>query len=71
MTLNYERYLAMKSTRRFLMALMNPKDTPKVPLKIRKEARRLLKHYPEEYHMDTVAKDCPTIFGKDWRDDYK
>lgn len=71
MTLNYERYLAVKSTRRFLFSLMNPSETPRVPRKIRQEARRLLKHFPEEYHMETVAKECPTIFGTDWRDEYK
>ncbi len=71
MTLNYERYNSVKSTRKFLLALMSPSETPRVPRAIRTEARRLLKHYPEEYHMDTVAKECPTIFGKDWRDQYK
>jgi len=50
---------------------MNPSETPRVPRKIRQEARRLLKHFPEEYHMETVAKECPTIFGTDWRDEYK
>jgi hypothetical protein len=55
----------------FLIHLMNPKVTPKVPTKIREEARRLLKHYPDEVVMETVAKQVPTLFGKDWRDQYK
>ena len=67
MTVPYERYHSMVSTRRFLMALMDPKQTPKVPRTIRTEARRLLKHYPEPYHMETAAKQIPTIFSLDWR----
>ena len=53
------------------MRLMNPKETPRVPRAVRTEARRLLKHYPEPYHMEIAAKQLPTIFGIDWRDEYK
>lgn len=70
MTLNYERSQAVKSTRMFLLSLMDPKLTPKIPRKIRQEARRLLKHYPEEFHMEVAAKSIPHIFGTDWRDNF-
>jgi hypothetical protein len=71
MTLCNERYASVNATRMFLIHLLNPKVTPKVPTKIREEARRLLKHYPDEVVMETVAKQVPTLFGKDWRDQYK
>lgn len=70
MTLNYERSQAVKSTRMFLLSLMDPKLTPKIPRKIRQEARCLLKHYPEEFHMEVAAKSIPHIFGTDWRDNF-
>jgi len=71
MTLNYERNSAVLQTRKFLMRLMNPQETPRVPRAIRAEARQLLKHYPEPHHMEVAAKQLPTIFGIDWRDEYK
>lgn len=71
MTLNYERFNSVKSARKFLIELMSPQKTPRVPRSIRAEARRILKHFPEEYHMEVVSKECPTIFGSDWRDQYK
>ena len=70
MTLNYERSSAVKATRRFLMDLMDPKQTPRVPRKIRQQARSMLKHYPEDFHMEVAAKSIPHIFGTDWRDNY-
>ena len=71
MTLNYERFGAVTATRDFLRHLLNPKVTPKVPRKVREEARRLLKHYPDDVVMDTISKQVPTLFGRDWRDQYK
>lgn len=52
MTLLGERMTAIKNTRRFLLDLLNPKDTPNVPLKIRRQARDLLKHYPSSFDVD-------------------
>lgn len=46
MTLPYEQNLAVHNTREFLLSLLNPQRTPRVPRAIRLEARALLKHYP-------------------------
>ena len=46
MTLPNEEQNALNNAREFLVSLMNPKQTPKVPAAIRKEAYRLLKHFP-------------------------
>jgi len=56
MTLPRERELAIKNTRIFLLDLMDPKKTPRVPHAIRKEASHCLKHYPTEYDMSEAAE---------------
>ena len=63
MTMPIERSRAVINTRQFLVDLMNPDKTPKVPNAVRKEAYRCLKHYPGEYYMEVVAEEVPTIFG--------
>lgn len=66
MTLPDERRSAVSWTRRFLLDLIDPKKTPKVPLDIRRQARSLLKHYPQENDLTRAAKDAPDVFGV-WR----
>lgn len=56
MTLPYEQYNAIVNTRNFLVSLMDREQT-KVPLAIRKEARRLLKHFPSEYEANDLIKN--------------
>ena len=51
MTLPCERTKAVLRVERFLMDLRDPKKYPRVPSEVRKEASRLLKHYPSQYHM--------------------
>lgn len=63
MTMNYERRNAVNRTREFLVDLMNPKKTPRVPKEIREEAYRCLKHYPGEYDIERAAEQSPEIFG--------
>lgn len=46
MTLKDERTRALIQTRAFLVELLYPYHTPRVPKSIRERARRLLKHYP-------------------------
>jgi hypothetical protein len=65
MTMPNERRWAVNNTRQFLVDLMDPKKTPKVPSAIRKEAYRCLKHYPGEYYMEEAAEQAPGVFG-DW-----
>jgi hypothetical protein len=70
MTMPNERRNAVNFTRQFLVDLMNPKKTPRVPSAVRKEAYRCLKHYPGEYYMEEAAKQAPNIFGE-WDAEFK
>ena len=56
MTLPYERTNAVNTTRSFLMDLINPKATPRVPRAIRQQALWCLRHYPTQYDMDVVSE---------------
>ena len=61
MTLPCERYNAIKRTEEFLKDLMDPKKTPRVPKRIRREAYYCLRHYPGGYNLDLLATKCPEI----------
>jgi len=41
-----EEARAIASARTFLYALLDPRQTPRVPREVRQRARRVLKHYP-------------------------
>jgi len=64
MTMPNERRNAVNFTRNFLVALMDPQKTPRVPMDVRREARRCLKHYPREYDMEQASEQAPTVFGE-------
>jgi hypothetical protein len=64
MTLPNERTRAVTNARQFLTDLLDPKKTPRVPKKIRKEAYWVLRHFPWDLHIDQAAKKCPDVFGK-------
>jgi hypothetical protein len=64
MTLPYERYRSILNTKKFLLDLMNPKKTPRIPKGIRQHACFLLKHYPADYEMEEVAEQSPSLFSK-------
>lgn len=51
MTLPDERTRAVLQVEQFLMDVCSPKKYPRVPREVREEARRLLRHYPRQYHM--------------------
>lgn len=55
MTLPFERTNAVKRTERFLMDLLDPKKTPRIPKQIRREAGSLLKHFPSRFDMEVVS----------------
>ena len=59
-----ERRRAVNTTRQFLLDLLDPKKTPRVPSAIRKEAGRCLKHYPGNYYMEQAAEQAPKVFGE-------
>ena len=54
MTLIYEEKWALENTRLFLRSLLIPKETPRVPMSVRREARRCLKHYPFQCNLDRM-----------------
>ncbi len=56
MTVPVERTNAVINTEKFLYDLLDSKKTPRVPKSIREQASRLLRHYPCEYHMNTIAE---------------
>jgi hypothetical protein len=55
MTVPRERTNAVMFTETFLISLLDPKQTPRVPKAIREHARRLLRHYPSRFEMETIA----------------
>jgi|TARA_B110000914_G_scaffold198336_1_gene188657 hypothetical protein len=65
MTMPKERFYAIRNAREFLVELMDPKKTPRVPKEIRLKAYYTIKHFPGEYHMEEARKLAPEIFG-DW-----
>ena len=64
LTMPNERRNAVNHTRQFLVDLLDPTKTPRVPSAVRKEAYRCLKHYPGEYYMEEAQKQAPKIFGE-------
>lgn len=64
MTLPNERRNAVNRTRDFLTSLLDPKKTPRIPKKIRRQAAACLRHYPHEYEMDIARALAPNLFGE-------
>jgi hypothetical protein len=60
-----ERLNALKRTRQFLMDLINPKKTPRIPKEVRREASARLRHYPCDYYLEELAEKSPEILSKD------
>jgi hypothetical protein len=52
------------NARQFLIDLLSPKATPKIPKIVRESARAALKHYPQVYELEDLRKACPEILGK-------
>jgi hypothetical protein len=73
MTLPDEERRALIYARDFLVSLLDPKKTPKVPKKIRQEAYQRLRHYPSDYRINELYaneydyelyKGCEECFGR-------
>lgn len=56
MTLPNERTRSVVQTREFLVSLLDPKKTPRVPSQVRKQAARLLRHYPSGLDMEEAGR---------------
>ena len=61
MTLPDERYQSLKWAESFLNDLLDPQKTPRVPKRIRSEARSILRHYPGAYYIDEIARRNPDL----------
>jgi len=68
MTLPDERYRAVMQTARFLQALSHSSEFKRIPLKVRQEARALLRHYPSEYDMKKVSQTSADIYAERMED---
>lgn len=64
MTTSDERYRAMKQGKKLLEELCDPGRTPRVPSLIRDRARAALRHFPNDYEIDTLAEQCPSLLDK-------
>ena len=64
MTLPDERYRSLVYTKKFLMELLSPRTTPGVPKVIRQQAQSLLRHWPDDYHLETMTEQMPQHFAK-------
>lgn len=55
MTMPFERTNAVMRTEQFLVDLLDPKKTPRIPRDIRRAAGSLLKHYPNRFDMEIIS----------------
>jgi hypothetical protein len=55
MTLPDERLRALRYARDLMRGLLDPQQTPRVPRDVRRWAARVLKHYPMDYEIDSLA----------------
>lgn len=65
MTLPDERYRSLINTKKFLLELLSPHQTPRVPKIIRQRAKSLLRHWPDDYHLEMMTIDMPQHFAKE------
>jgi len=70
-TLADERWRSLVETKKFLMTLLSPHATPKVPRVIRERARSLLRHWPDNYHLEKMTIDMPHDFAKEMEPLYR
>jgi hypothetical protein len=70
MTLPDERYRALKAGKKLLEELCDPGKTPRVPSIVRDRARAALRHFPQDYEIDTMTHKCPELLDKDTPDFY-
>ena len=70
-TLADERYRSLVETKKFLMTLLSPHATPKVPRVIRESARSLLRHWPSDYHIEEMCRLMPQHFAKEMEPLYR
>ena len=63
MTLPDERYRSLVQTKKFLIELLSPHMTPRVPKIVRQRAHSLLRHWPDDYHLEVITEKIPEHFA--------
>jgi len=63
MTVPFERTRALVQAKEFLEAMLDPKQTPRVPKALRGHAKALLRHYPELYEIELAHQARPDWYG--------
>ncbi len=63
MTIACERTRAVVHTEQFLVDLLDPRKTPRVPKDIRLRAAALLRHYPSQLDMEITVQEGSSRFG--------
>ena len=63
MTMPDERTRSLVQTREFLQELVDSERTPGVPEAVRRQAHRLLRHYPLDMHVDLLSAALPNWFA--------
>ena len=63
MTIPAERTRAVAQTEKFLLELLDPKVTPRIPKRIRDQARHCLRHYPTATELSITANKCPEYWS--------
>ena len=58
MTLPDERYRSMMAADRLLKDILT---TPRVPREIKDRARYVLRHWPDSFYINELARQCPDI----------
>ena len=61
MTLPDERYRAVIQAKQFLERLSFSSEIKRVPLAVRQEARRILRHYPSDFDLDEIERYAPHV----------
>lgn len=61
MTMPNEARNSIKRAREFLYRLLDPKATPRVPKTVRREAGRMLRHFPFDCHVDELETERERI----------
>lgn len=61
MTLPDERYRAVMAAKDFLVRLSFSSEIKRVPLAVRQEARRILRHYPSAFDLDEIERYAPHV----------
>lgn len=66
MTVPLERAVAFDRARQLLLDLCSPGATPRMPFVVRRRARAILKHFPDESSVERLCAAAPEIVSRDF-----